>query len=331
MRFLILGAGAIGGAIGGRLHESGHDVVLLARGRHLAALRESGLELTTPQGHQVLSIPAIGGPDEIELSADDVLVVAVKSQDTAGILATWAGRPVAGGGTAGERLPLVCAQNGVANEAMALRFFAAVYGLCLWLPATHLEPGRVAVPGAPLSGILHLGRYPAGTDPTVRTIAEALDRSRFQAPVVEDVMRWKYGKLIGNLANSLDALAGPIDDGPALEVRRRVAAEGERVLAAAGIAFTSRREQAERRGRLIETVQLDGVTLGGSSSRQSLTRGTGSIEADYLNGEIVLLARMYGVAAPLNEALQRLADQWAGEGRPAGSLPADQLAELLTL
>jgi hypothetical protein len=49
-----------------------------------------------------------------------------------------------GGGTAGERLPLVCAQNGVAGERMALRRFRRVYGMCVWLPSTFLRPGHVA-------------------------------------------------------------------------------------------------------------------------------------------------------------------------------------------
>ncbi|GAB2698906.1 ketopantoate reductase family protein [Kitasatospora kifunensis] len=351
MRYIIIGAGAIGGSIGGRLHESGHDVVLVARGSHLAALREDGLRFSTPEGTRTLGVPVVGGPEELELGPEDALVVAVKAQHTVGVLEAWAGQPVSGqaatdqpmsgqpvtgqavsgGGTAGELLPLVCAQNGVANERFALRWFRRVYGMSVWMPATHLEPGRVAVPGAPFSGILHLGRYPSGSDRTARVIAADLEQSRFQAPVHDDVMWWKYGKLIGNLPNALDALAGPIEDGPAMELFHRVMAEGEAVLTAAGIKYPTVAEQLERRGDLMKTVPLEGVELGGSSSRQSLTRGTGSIEADYLNGEIVLLAREHGLPAPLNEALQRLVTRYAREGRAPGSLPAAELTALLAL
>ncbi len=79
------------------------------------------------------------------------------------------------------------------------------------------------------------------------------------------------------------------------------------------------------------SAPLEGVELGGSSSRQSLARGTGTIEADYLNGEIVLLARQHGLSAPLNEAVRRLANRYAREGRPPGSLPEAELAELAAL
>jgi 2-dehydropantoate 2-reductase len=331
MRYIIIGAGAIGGGIGGRLHESGHDVVLVARGPHLAALRGGGLRFSTPEGTRQLAIPAVGGPEELELTAQDVLVLAVKTQHTADALQAWASRPVRGGGTAEELLPVVCAQNAVENERLALRCFRRVYGVSVWMPATHLEPGHVAVPGAPFSGILNIGCYPSGTDQTARAIAADLAGSHFQAPVHEDVMRWKYGKLIGNLPNALDALAGPVEEGPARELFFRAMAEGEAVLDAAGIDYASVAEQLERRGMLIDPVPLEGAERGGSSSWQSLARGTGSIEADYLNGEIVLIARRHGVPAPLNEALRRLATEYAREGRAPGSLPAAELTALLAL
>ncbi len=54
MRFAVVGAGAVGGVIGGRLFESGHDVVLVARGRHLEAIRSDGLTLASPTGSVVL-------------------------------------------------------------------------------------------------------------------------------------------------------------------------------------------------------------------------------------------------------------------------------------
>ena len=331
MRYIIIGAGAIGGGIGGRLHESGREVVLVARGPHLDALRDGGLRLSTHQGDRTLGVRAVGGPGELELEPDDVLVLAVKSQHTPGILEEWSDRPVAGGGTAEERLPLLCAQNGVNNERLALRWFRQVYGVCVWMPATHLEPGRVALAGTPVPGILHLGRYPSGSDATVGAIAADLERAGFRVPVPPDVMRWKYAKLIGNLGNAVDALAGRAADGPVAELLRRLRAEGERVLTAAGIAYAGVEEQSRARTGVMASAPLEGVELGGSSSRQSLARGTGTIEADYLNGEIALLAREHGIPAPVNEALARLANTWAREARVPGSLPQSELVALLAL
>ncbi|MFI9271060.1 ketopantoate reductase family protein [Kitasatospora sp. NPDC052896] len=331
MRYIIIGAGAVGGTIGGRLYESGHEVVLIARGNHLKALRQDGLRLATPQGVQQLAVPAHGGPLEVELRRDDVLVLAVKTQHSEALLTEWAAQPVAGGGTAGELLPVLCAQNGVANERLALRRFRRVYGVCVWMPATHLEPGRVCALGSPLSGMLHLGRYPAGRDGTAERIAADLETARIGAPVSDSVMSWKYAKLLSNLGNALEALSGPIRGDLRTAVWQRARAEGEAVLAAAGIAYRSTAEQQAVRGDLVTAVPVEGEPRPGGSSWQSLARGTGDIEADHLNGEIVLLGRLHGVPTPLNEALQRLANDFARNGRAPGSLPEARLAALLEL
>jgi 2-dehydropantoate 2-reductase len=332
MRYIIIGAGAVGGTIGARLFEGGHEVVLTARGAHYAAMQDRGLRFATPAGTVTLPVPVAPGPGELSLRPDDVLIVAVKTQDAAAVLDTWAWRPVAGGGVAAEALPVVCAQNGVAGERIALRRFRRVYGMCVWLPATHLEPGVVEASAAPRSGLLTVGRYPAGADETVRQIAADLESSAFLAPVREDVMRWKYAKLLTNLGNAVEAVCGAAarqDAGDAAGLARRARAEGKAVLAAAGRDYPTPAEQAAVRGDQVRVEPVGGADRGGGSSWQSLTRGTGSIEADFLNGEIVLLGREHGVPTPVNELLQRLANQFAAERRPAGSITDGELAELL--
>lgn len=326
MRYIIIGAGAVGGTIGARLAESGHEVVLVARGAHRAAIEADGLRFRTPDGEQVHRLPAVEGPGALgELRTDDVLVLAVKTQDSEAALDTWGAAPVAGGGMAAERLPVVCAQNGVESQRIALRRFRRVYGVCVWLPSTFVEPGVVSAAGAPLTGILHLGRHPHGIDDTARRIAADLESARFEAPLAADVARWQYAKLLGNLANAVEAVSGPIDGQEARRLYERVRAEGESVLAAAGIPYASVREQQQARGDKVRQEPLEGAARGGGSSWQSLTRGTGTIEADHLNGEIVLLGRLHGVPTPLNELLQRLATTFARERRPAGSLPPAEL------
>ncbi|WP_330287052.1 ketopantoate reductase family protein [Streptomyces sp. NBC_00576] len=330
MRYIIIGAGAVGGAIGGRLAGAGHEVVLVARGAQYEALRAYGLRLVTPDGTHTYRLPTVDGPAGLgELRADDVLVLAVKTQDSEGALAAWGPVPVAGGGTAAERLPLLCAQNGVESPRLALRRFRRVYGVCVWLPAAYEEPGVVSAAGAPLTGILFLGRYPHGTDDTVRRIAADLEKTTtFEAPVVADVTRWQYAKLLTNLGNAIRALSGAADSEESERLRQRVYAEGESVLAAAGIPYASAAEERTRRGDKITLRPLPGAEPGGGSSWQSLNRGTGTIETDYLNGEIALLGRLHGVPTPLNELLQRLANTFARERRPAGSLPSAELVRL---
>jgi 2-dehydropantoate 2-reductase len=326
VRYVIIGAGAVGGTIGGQLAESGREVVLVARGAHLAALRADGLHLTTGSGARTVRTATAAGPDDVALRPDDVLVLAVKSQDTATTTTQWAGRPVAGGGTAGERLLLVCAQNGVDNERTALRRFARVAGMCVWLPATFVEPGRVSASGTPVTGVLTLGSLPAGEpDPDLVALGADLEAAGFRAPVVADVMAWKYGKLLSNLGNAVEALCGSVR-GAARELLDATVAEAHDVLAAAGIAPVDPAEEARAREGFT-LVELPGVPRGGGSSWQSLVRGAGSIEAAYLNGEIVLLGRLHGVPAPLNATLLARAEHAAAHGeQPGGHDPAEILA-----
>ena len=167
MRFVVYGAGAIGGVIGARLFEHGHDVALLAAGAHLDAIKANGLRIESAAGSSTLAVPAAEHPAELELGSEDVVVLAMKSQDTIAALEELAA-------CAPVELPVVCAQNGVANERVALRFFPNVYGMCVMCPTGHLEPGVVEAYSSPISGLLDVGCYPNGVDRTAEEIAAAL-------------------------------------------------------------------------------------------------------------------------------------------------------------
>ncbi|GAA4791680.1 ketopantoate reductase family protein [Streptomyces ziwulingensis] len=339
MRYIVIGAGAIGGSIGGRLFENGHDVVLVARGAHLQALRADGLRFTTPEGTRHLSVPLADGPDAVGLRPDDVLVLAVKTQHSAAALEAWTGRPVADGSTAGASLPVLCAQNGVENERQALRRFRRVHGVCVVLPAAFLRPGAVTAKCGPYTGTLILGPYPsplplgggvpAGEDELLRRIAADLEDSKFLAPVVPDVMRWKYGKLLSNLIQTVEALCGPVHDDTAVTALvERAGAEGVAVLRAAGIDHADPTEMAQLRQGKVEPQPVPDGEWSLGSAWQSLTRRTGSVEADYINGEIVLLGRLHGVPTPVNETLLRAVHSCAENRRPPGGSSASGLLEL---
>src|SRR4029077_1857354 len=117
---------------------------------------------------------------------------------------------------------------------------------------------------------------------------------------------------------------------PAPEVKdlvKRVRAEGEACLRAAGIDFASRDEDKERRADRMHVQPVNGAFRGGGSSWQSLARRTRSIESDYLNGEIVTLGRLHGVPTPVNALMQRVAHEQA---RLRASPPSARAAELLS-
>ena len=313
MRFVVVGAGAVGGVLGARLALAGADVHLVARGAHLDAIRSHGLALRSPDGDVTVDVAAsdLAG---VRLAAGDVVLLAVKSHDTAAALtALAAGAP--------PGVAVACVQNGVTNEREALRRFARVSGVCVMCPTAHLEPGVVAAYSSPTTGLLDVGRYPDGADDVDEAIAAAFRSAGFGSEVLPDVMRWKYGKLVVNLGNAVEAVCGP----PARngEVGRRATEEGVAVLEAAGIPFVGAEEDAARRGDQLRLRPIAGERRPGGSSWQSLARGLGSIETDHLNGEIVLLGRLHGVPTPVNETLQRLANAMAAAGERPGTVPPE--------
>lgn len=316
MRFVIYGAGAIGGVVGARLFENGHDVALIARGAHYEAIRDHGLRIQSPDDDALLAIPVVDHPSHLSLTANDVIILAMKSQDTIAACRELVACAPADVGVA-------CFQNGVENERVVLRHFASTYAVCVMSPTAHIDPGVVIAQSAPVSGLLDIGNYPSGLDDRAHRIAAALNASTFHSVPRADVMRWKYTKLLMNLANSIEAAVAP---GPLVaDLAAAVRAEGEACLRAAGIDFASREEDKERRGERMSVRPVNGEFRGGGSSWQSLRRGTGSIEADYLNGEIVLLGRTHGVPTPANALMQRVANDLAREGAAPKSIPAETL------
>ncbi len=245
---------------------------------------------------------------------DTVVLLTVKSQQTQDALEDLAAHAPA-------RTPVVSAQNGVANEQAILRRFQDVYSICVMLPSAHLEPGVVAQKCSPTPGILDIGRIPRRTDDLDEAIAADLRRAGFESQPRPDIMAWKYRKLVLNLGNGVDAVcaAGEAAD----ELVRRARDEGDLVLRHAGVVVVSPEEDAERRGDVLRSG--DAAWQPGGSTWQSVQRGAGSVEIDYLSGEIVLLGRLHGIPTPVNELLQRVVAEVAREGGPPRSVDAAAL------
>lgn len=314
MRLVILGAGAIGGVVAGYLSRAGRDVLVLARGGHLAALRERGLRVEAPGGAFTANVTVADPKEPIDWRDDDVLLVAVKTQDVAVALRDLA---------APAEVPVVCMTNGLEAERIALRHAREVYGACVFMPGSYLVPGTVQVWAAPVPGVFELGRYPDGTNERADVIAGELTAAGFDVIVRPNVMKWKRGKLLSNLANGAEAMSGR--DARMSVLADRAKAEARACYVAANLSCTTEAEDAERR-KAITVGAIAGASRPGGSTWQSLARGHGALETDYLNGEIVLLGRLHGVATPVNEALQVLAAEAARTGAAAGALP---LAELI--
>jgi 2-dehydropantoate 2-reductase len=104
-----------------------------------------------------------------------------------------------------------------------------------------------------------------------------------------------------------------------------VSAEAVACLAAHGVDVARATTMTEERSKLVHYHPIGSIRRVGSSSWQSVLRGTGAVETDYLNGEIVELGRRYGIDTPVNELLQRRANEMARLGLAPGSVSVLEL------
>jgi 2-dehydropantoate 2-reductase len=318
VRFVVFGAGAVGGLIGGRLLQYGNEVVFIARGAHARRMRDVGLRIDSPDGAALLPVNVVEKTDDLKFRSDDVVLLAVKSQDTAEALRSLV--PVTP-----ESIAITCMQNGVENERSALRLFRNVYGAYIQCPATHLEAGVIAAHSSPVTGIADIGRFPSGSDALAESIVAVLGAATFSSKARDDISRWKYTKLLSSLGHGVQAVCG--DDARRGDLGRGVKDEGIACLRAAGIEFAGEAEDARRRDGVLHWSAAGGPGRAGTSSWQSLARATGSIETDFLNGEIVLLGRLAGVNTPLNATTQYYANRLARLRLPPGSVSQEEFME----
>jgi thiosulfate/3-mercaptopyruvate sulfurtransferase len=326
-RYVIIGAGAIGVTFAAELQRAGRDIVLVARGGQLDALRAGKLHYVRPDGSRYLDLPTAGGPAEVNLTPDDVLVLATKTQDAEDAIAAWAWRPVGGGPrSAAASLPVITLQNGLDAERTALRRFRTVFGAVLWVAASYVQDGEVAAAGGPAPGAMWLGAYPDGPHPGLAAIAADLRAATFEVQVVEDLSRWKAAKLLASATFVLDALYQPG------ELRDRAAGllreEATEILTASGLGIADMNAESSVDLDRVRTRPASRRRHPGNSSWQSLTRA-GSLETDFLNGEIVLAARLAGRSAPGHEAVLERMHRARREDTAARSLSDDDLLTVL--
>jgi 2-dehydropantoate 2-reductase len=329
-RYIIIGAGAVGVTLAAELRRAGRDVLLVARGGQLAALRSGTLRYARPDATRTLGLPVAAGPDEVALAEGDVLILTTKTQDADAVLADWAWRP-ARSGDGSERaaaavIPVITVQNGLDAERAALRRFATVLGGVLWVAAGYVADGEVAATGWPAVGIAWLGAYPRGAHPLLAPVAADFTAAGFLTHVAPEIQPVKAAKLTASVTFALAALypPGPLRDRAAA----LLAAEARDVLTAAGYGLADLAADTRGERDQVTPRPTAGPQYTGNSTVQSLTRAA-PVETDFLNGEIVLAARLLGRAAPANAAVAERVHRALREGTPAGRLDdADLLATL---
>ena len=334
MRVIVIGAGGVGGVLGGELARAGVDVILVEKDpAHLAAIQRDGLRLRTGTGNHQLEIPAVERVAEAEPRGGDLIVVAVKAWDTATACEEIAA-------AAGSDVPVYCAQNGVRNDETAAQLFPDVSGMVVLFNGKRMQPGVVA---QTLNGDVYVGSFPTGVGPSARAMLEALHKTELVAHSTSDLVAQRWNKLLLNANNATFGLAGLSSQFGRSDREARlwmadVFEEAMAALDAAGIDYTSASGTTpfEDRLRQIRSLDLpapqvpeDEEMVGYVSMYQDLYHRRQKTEASYINGEIVRLGEQYGVSTPYNSLLLHLATKAAQAQELPGSYPIARLRELM--
>ncbi|MFC1980866.1 ketopantoate reductase family protein [Chloroflexota bacterium] len=321
MRIIIYGAGGIGCVVGGNMARTGNEVVLIGRPGQVKAINEHGLRLVTPAGTDILRIPAITEPGQIDYKADDVVFLCVKGQNTEEAIRDLK--------AVTEDIPVFCFQNGVRNEHTVAQYFPRVYGVMLFFPTLYLTDGEVFAQNEP-PGWFIIGQYPKGTDELLEAVATKLRTAGFLVKTVPEVMPYKWGKLMMNLSNAIRAITDTIGD--AIEpITSATQQEFRDVLSRAGIRWISLDEVRQEWPEITKPLRGRLEFKRGGSTWQSLVRKQGAVETEFINGEIVKLAKKLGVQAPTNETLLRISQEMAANREPPGKYTPAQLCKILGL
>jgi len=318
MKICVFGAGAIGGLMGARLAAAGEDVTLIARGPHLAAMRERGLRLEA-EGKEMTVAPKLAGSAG-EAGVQDYVVIALKAQAVAGVVEQM--QPLLGPATA-----VVMAVNGLPwwyfhdqPEPYRDRRLESldphgkqwqgigpgrVIGCAVYPAAEVIEPGVVQH----FSGDrFSLGEPDGSRSPRVTALSRAFIAAGLKAPVKTDIRTEIWVKLWGNVAfNPISALTGAtlarIAADPATRALARAAmTEAEAVAGRLGIVMPI---DVERR---IEGAAAIGEHK--TSMLQDLERGR-PLEIDAVVGAVAELGRIVGQPTPTIDALYALIGQRA--------------------
>jgi 2-dehydropantoate 2-reductase len=305
MRFAILGSGAVGGYYGAKLARAGHDVTFIARGAHLAAIREHGLQVRSPMLGDFV-IRAAAEEDTGSVGQVDVVIVSVKAYDNDTALPLL--RPMVG-----PQTTVLTVQNGVdsAREVAAHVGEAAVIGGPTYIATALAAPGVIEQTGTHRRIVFGevFGALPRMTD-RVRRISEALAGADIQAEAVEDgrVPIWEKFIFLVPLAGFTGATRlpiGPVWADPVIRATfLEAASEVEQVARAEGVAVAQ--DIVQRIGPYVEGIP--GTMR--SSLLIDLSQGK-RIEVEALQGAVVRRAAQAGVPVPIMSTLYAVLKPWA--------------------
>jgi 2-dehydropantoate 2-reductase len=312
-RIAVIGAGAVGSALGALLHRSGQNVVLIARPAHTAAIREHGLRVDGDTGDFVAPVEAA----ETLSFRPDLALLTVKTQDV--VAAVKANQGFL------NDVPIVTFQNGIHSDVLVATLLPReqILSAVVLMHATYLLPGKVTVV---YRGKLILGRPYGLRDSKLEDVAHILNQV-VPTRVTDNIQGAHWLKLIVNLNNALPAITNHTMSQVYASVFLRDIAvglmrEGLRVIDRGNIRLESLPDVSVGLSRLMSWMpsgiagriaaakvrRLSTVWPLWGSTLQSIQRGRPT-EIDYLNGEIMELGKRCGEVTPLNAKMVELVHQ----------------------
>jgi 2-dehydropantoate 2-reductase len=306
MRIAVMGSGGVGGYFGARLAQAGCEVGFIARGAHLAALRERGLVVESKLGN--ISLPKVCATDDpTTLGSVDAILLGVKLWDTE--TAARAISPIVGPKTA-----VLSLQNGVQKDDVLRSILGnepVMGGLC-YIAATLARPGVISLTGTMQKVVF--GEYNGTRSARAEAFLKACQDGGIDAELSQDIRKaiWeKFVFLVGLSATTTTVRLpiGPIRAHPRtrqflLDVMREAVAVGR----AQGVALHA--EYAEDRLAFSDGLPAEMT----SSMHNDLERGN-RLEVDWLSGAVVKLGQEAGVPTPVNRVVSDVLALHA-DGRP---------------
>ena len=307
MKIGIIGAGGVGGYFGARLAQAGHTVRFLARGRHLAAMREHGLRIESPAGAFTLERPD-ATDDPLALRGHEVILVTTKLWDLAQTARQIA--PAVGDAV------VVPFQNGVdavdlLGEAIPRERIAA--GVA-YIAAVIKEPGVIVQTGA--MARLRVGALSPGQEPVLRDFVQAGAAAGFACDYADDAPRMLWEKFV--ILNALSAVTAVtrqavemVRSDPDLRATfQAVLHEGIELARRSGVDFPATHEAAQM--QFLDTLP---PTMRASMAHDLLAGYR--LEAPWLCGAVARRAAAVGLEVPVNRTIWAALKPFADGVKPA--------------
>ena len=294
MRVAVVGAGGTGGFYGGALARAGHDVTMIARGPHLAAINANGLQVNTVlMGDFHLDVAATN--DMGSIGVVDLVIFAVKSYGTDGAIAAMA--PLVGDGTL-----IASTQNGIDSERLLSKALGAehVLGCTATVSAMISAPGVITQGGGP--GTMDIGEMAGGVSARVEELVAACKDAGIAASLHENIELaiWQKFTFICALSGMTAMTRKPIGEIFAQETTTvlylQVLEEVAEIARAEGIVMP---ESAA--ADILATTQAREPFIIGSMGHDVIAGN--AIEVGLLNGRVVELGAKHGIATPANFAV----------------------------